>query len=150
MSMLAAVIGRILIGLLFVVTGAGKIAAPVYAAGMLEKVGLPGSLALPTGIFEVCAGLMLAAGLATRAVAIVLAVFVAVTVFLFHNQLTDPVEGLAALKNIAIIGGLLVVFAYGHMRWDYDYMRAERRDAWPPREAEDDPDDRGKPPWWRY
>jgi putative oxidoreductase len=33
----------------------------------------------------------------------------------------------ASLSHLALIGGLLVVFAYGHMRWSYDHMHAARR-----------------------
>lgn len=74
-------------------------------------------LAVPTGIFEIVAGLLLAIGFMTRLVAIVLAGFVALTTVLFHYQVTDPMQAQTALKNLAIIGGLLMVFAYGQVSW---------------------------------
>jgi len=137
MSTIAAIIGRILLGALFIISGLQKIAAPEGTASYIESVTtLPGSLALPTGIFEVVAGALLAIGLMSRLVSIVLAVFVALTIMFFHNEFTDPTQGTQALKNVAIIGGLLMVFAYGQMRWSYDHIKAERRGEAAAREAE--------------
>ena len=128
MSMIAALIGRILIGLLFIVSGFSKITDPAGTAGYITSATtLPGSLALPTGIFEVVAGAFLAIGLMTRLVAIVLAGFVALTIFFFHNQFSDPTQATAALKNGALIGGLLMTFAYGQVRGTFDHLRAQRK-----------------------
>ena len=127
MSTIAAVIGRLLLAAMFIVSGLQKLADPGPTAQMLSATNLPASLALPTGVFEVVAGLLLAIGLMTRLVAIVLFVFVGLTIFFFHNQFTDPLQGTLALKNLAIIGGLLSVFAYGQVRGSYDYMRAQRK-----------------------
>jgi putative oxidoreductase len=137
MSMLVAIIGRILLGALFIISGLQKIAAPGATAGYIESVTtLPGSLALPTGIFELVAGALLALGLMSRLVSIVLAVFTALTIFFFHNAFTDLEQGTQALKNVALIGGLLMVFAYGQMRWNYDHLKTERRGARATHEAE--------------
>jgi putative oxidoreductase len=127
MSMIASVIGRLLIAVMFVVSGLQKIVDPGPTAQMLEATNLPASFALPTGIFEVVAGLMLAIGLMTRLTAIVLAGFVGLTIFFFHNEFADPLQGTLALKNLAIMGGLLAVFAYGQVRGSYDHMRAQRK-----------------------
>jgi len=127
MSMIAAVVGRLLLAAMFIVSGLQKVADPGPTAQMLAGTNLPESLALPTGVFEVVAGLMLAVGLMTRLAAIVLFAFVGLTIFFFHNQFADPLQGTLALKNLAIMGGLLMVFAYGQMRGSYDYMRARRK-----------------------
>jgi putative oxidoreductase len=100
---------------------------PTGTAAMLEGTGLPASLALPTGIFELVAGLLLAIGLMSRLVAALLFLFVALTTVLFHNQITDPMQATQALKNLAIMGGLLMVIAYGQMRWSYDHWRERDR-----------------------
>jgi len=137
MSTIAAVIGRILLGAMFIISGLQKIAAPGATASYIESTTtLPGSLALPTGIFELIAGVLLAIGLMSRLVSIVLAVFVALTIMFFHNAFTDPMQATQALKNVALIGGLLMVFAYGQMRWSYDHIRQERRGEIATREAE--------------
>lgn len=127
MSMIAAIIGRLLLALMFVISGLQKIVDPAPTAQMLAATNLPGNLAAPTGWFEVVAGILLGVGLMTRLVSIILAVFVGLTIFFFHNDFVDPVQGALALKNMAIIGGLLMVFAYGQMRGSYDYMRSTRK-----------------------
>ena len=127
MSMIAAIIGRLLLAVMFIISGVLKIADPAQTAQMLESTNLPASLAMPTGWFELIAGILLAIGFMTRLVAIVLAVFVGLTIFFFHNDFVDPIQGALALKNVAIIGGLLMVFAYGQMRGSYDHMRTRRK-----------------------
>jgi putative oxidoreductase len=127
MSAIAAFIGRLMLAALFVLAGIPKIIDPSGAAAMLQSANLPGSLAQPAGIFEVVAGLLLALGFMTRLVSILLAGFTLLTTFFFHNQFGDPLQAAMALKNLAITGGLLVTFAYGHMRWSYDHMRASRK-----------------------
>ena len=127
MSMIAAIVGRVLLAAMFVVSGLQKIADPGPTAQMLVGTNLPANLAMPTGVFELVAGLLLAIGLMTRLVAIVLFVFVGLTIFFFHNEFADPLQGTLALKNLAIMGGLLMVFAYGQVRGSYDHLRAQRR-----------------------
>lgn len=128
MSAIAATIGRILLGALFVLSGIQKLAAPAATADYIAANSvLSPSLAVPTGIFELVAGALLALGLMSRLVSVLLAGFTLVTVLIFHSQITDPVQGTQALKNIAIAGGLLMVFAYGQMRWHYDHVRAVRK-----------------------
>ena len=127
MSMIAAVIGRLLLAAMFVVSGLQKIADPGPTAQMLTATNLPANFAQPTGLFELVAGLLLAIGLMTRLVSIALFVFVGLTIFFFHNQFADPLQGTLALKNLAIIGGLLMTFAYGQVRGTFDYMRERRK-----------------------
>ena len=127
MSAIAAFFGRLMLAALFVLAGIPKIIDPSGAAAMLTSAGLPASFALPAGIFEVVAGLLLGLGFMTRLTSIVLAGFTLLTVFFFHNEFGDPLQAAMALKNVAIAGGLLVVFAYGQMRWSYDHMRTARK-----------------------
>ena len=117
MATIAALIGRILLGALFVFAGLGKVMDPAGTAAYMEAESpFPGSLALAVGVFEIVAGLILASGFMTRLAAVVLAGFTALTIVLFHYQVTDPAQAQAALKNLAVIGGLLMVFAYGQVR----------------------------------
>ncbi len=128
MSTIAAIIGRILLAVIFILSGIGKITDPAGTAAYIESATtLPGSLALPTGVFELVLGLMLAIGLMTRIASILLAGFCLLAAFFFHNEFGDPAQLTAALKNLAIAGGLLVVFAYGQMRGSFDHMRERNR-----------------------
>ena len=127
MSAIATAIGRILLGALFVLSGIQKLLAPAVTAEFIAANStLSPSFAVPVAIFELVAGALLALGLMSRLVAILLAVFTAATILIFHSAITDPAQGTQALKNVAIIGGLLTVFAYGQMRWHYDHMRTVR------------------------
>jgi putative oxidoreductase len=127
MSVIAAVLGRLLLAAMFIVSGLQKVADPGPTAQMLAATNLPASFALPTGVFELVAGVLLAIGLMTRLVAIVLFVFVGLTIFFFHHDFADPLQGTLALKNLAIMGGLLMTFAYGQVRGTVDYMRERRK-----------------------
>lgn len=136
MSTIAAVIGRILLAVIFVLSGLFKLADPAATEAMITGAGLPSGLAVPTGAFEILAGLALAFGLMTRLAAVLLFVFVALSTLFFHNRLTDPMQLTQALKNLAIMGGLLLVFAHSQMWWSWDRMRRERRSALAVRDAE--------------
>jgi putative oxidoreductase len=127
MSTIAAVIGRVFLSVIFIVSGVQKLLDPAPVGQMLAATNLPASFALPTGAFELIAGLMLAVGLLTRLVAILLAGFCLVTIFFFHNQFADPTQAAMALKNLAMAGGLLAVFAYGQVRGTLDAVREERK-----------------------
>jgi putative oxidoreductase len=126
MTTLLAFIGRLMIALLFIVSGANKLFDLAGTQGMLGSVGLPANFALPTGIFELVAGLALVFGFLTRLVAVLLAAFCLLTAFFFHNNFVDPTQAAMLLKNIAIAGGLLCLCALDTVRWSYDAMRERR------------------------
>jgi putative oxidoreductase len=127
MNTIAALIGRILLSLIFIVSGASKLFDPAGTEALITGVGLPAGLAIPAGLFELIAGLALALGFMTRLFSVLLAGFCLVTAFFFHNQFGDPMQAAMALKNVAIAGGLLCLFAHSQMRWSYDSMRLKRK-----------------------
>jgi putative oxidoreductase len=127
MTTLLAFVGRLLIALLFIVSGVNKLFDVAGTQAMLSSVGLPSALAIPTGLFELIAGLALVFGVLTRLFAVLLALFCLVAAFFFHNDFLDPTQATMLLKNIAIAGGLLCLTALDTARWSYDAMRARRR-----------------------
>ena len=126
MSKIAAIIGRLLIGILFVFSGAAKLMDMGQTTAYMTSVGLPANFALPVTVFEVVAGLCLAAGFAVRFVSLLLIVFTAGTILFAHNRFADPAEATSALKNLAIIGGLALAFAHSQM-WSHYYNLREKR-----------------------
>jgi putative oxidoreductase len=136
MSKIAAIVGRLLIGILFILSGIGKLMDIGAAAAYMGSHGLPPSFALPIGVFELVAGLCLAAGFAVRLVSVLLAVFTAGTILFAHNRFTDPAQAMEALKNLAIIGGLALAFAHSQMWSHYYTMRTVRRGEVATRDAE--------------
>ncbi|MEO6091643.1 MAG: DoxX family protein [Novosphingobium sp.] len=126
MSTIAAVIGRILLAIIFVNSGIGKLMNVAATEQTITGVGLPSGFAIPVGVFELVAGLCLIFGIMTRLAAILLAVFTFLATIFYHSDFTDPNQLAHALKNLAIIGGMLLVFAHSQMWWSWDRMRAAR------------------------
>ncbi|PEQ12897.1 hypothetical protein B2G71_08630 [Novosphingobium sp. PC22D] len=137
MSKIAAIIGRILLALLFIVSGANKFVDLAGTEQMIVSAGLPGGLALPVAAFEIIAGLCLALGFMVRLVSLALIVFVALTLLFFHNRFTDPMQGVMALKNLAVMGGLFLAFAHSQMWSHYYHIRSERKGEVATRAAEE-------------
>jgi putative oxidoreductase len=137
MSKIAAIVGRFLIALIFVISGASKLMDVVSTETMIVAAGLPGGLAIPVGLFELIAGLCLAAGFMVRLVSVLLIGFVAATILFFHNKFTDPMQQIMALKNVAIIGGLCLAFAHSQMWSHYYAIARERRGELEARNAEE-------------
>lgn len=128
MSSIAAVVGRILLAVIFVVSGATKLMTVAATSAMIAGVGLPGGLAIPVGLFELIAGICLALGLMTRLASLLLFLFTLLAAILFHNRLTDPLQSTMFLKDVAIAGGLLLVFAHSQIWYGWDRIRRERRE----------------------
>jgi putative oxidoreductase len=123
-----AVTGRVLIGVLFFMSGLSKLADPATAQGYIAAGGLPAPVAaygLAVAV-EVLGSLVLIAGLGTRFVAAGMAVFTVVTAGAFHNNFADQNQMIHFMKNIAITGGLLQVLAFGGGRFSLDHLRTRR------------------------
>jgi putative oxidoreductase len=118
-------IGRLLTAATFIVSGFGKIAAPAMTQAYIASAALP----MPTIayliaiVIEVRGGLFLAIGFHTRATAAVLAAFVMATALSFHHNFADQNQLIHFLKNIAIAGGLVQVFAFGAGTFSFDNRR---------------------------
>jgi putative oxidoreductase len=111
----AAVLGRVLISAIFVLSGLSKLTAAAGTIGYIEAAGLPlAPVALAVAIaIEVLGGLALIVGFKTRWVAAALALFSVVTALAFHSNLGDQNQFIHFFKNIAMAGGLLQIVAFG-------------------------------------
>jgi putative oxidoreductase len=127
---LAPAAGRVLLSLIFIWSGIGKLAAAGGTIGYIAAVGVPApSLAYGIAVIvELGGGLLLLAGLFTRWVALALAVFCLFTAFVFHG-FGDMANQINAMKNIAMTGGFLYVAAFGAGAWSLDAMLGTRRPA---------------------
>lgn len=106
-------VARILIGLLFVVAGFGKLGDVAGFTGYLTSGGLPAFLAWPTIALELLGGIALIVGFQTRIFAVLLAGFTLLAALLYHFQPADQLQMTMFLKNLAIAGGLFLLFANG-------------------------------------
>lgn len=127
LSGLFALIGRIMLALLFIVSGTMKLTDIPGTASFMASVNLPTNLALPTALFEIVGGLMILFGVFTRLTAVAFAAFCLLTALLFHRETADPLQAAAALKNIAIAGGFLCLFAFDQKSYSFDAYRARRQ-----------------------
>ena len=62
-----------------------------------------------------------------RLVSLLLVVLTAAAVLLIYRPYTDPLMGQMALLHLALIGGLLGLFAFGQIHWSYDALRIRHR-----------------------
>jgi putative oxidoreductase len=122
-----SLIGRIFLAVIFLVSGFGKIGGFEGLIGAIASKGLPMPqvFAVVTVVIELGAGLLLVFGWKARWGAFLLAVFTAIVTFFFHNFWAVPeaqkmMEQITFLKNLALIGGLLLVMAFGPGRLSVD------------------------------
>lgn len=115
-----SLIGRVLLALLFIPAGFSKIGGFAGTVGYIASKGVPlPEVAAAIAIaVELGLGLLLLIGLQTRWAALGIALFTVVITFIFHNFWAMPAEMVmqqqqAFFKNIAVVGGLLTVAAWG-------------------------------------
>jgi len=125
-----ALVARILLALMFVLAGFGKLTGFEGTVGYIASKGLPlpqvgAVLAL---VVELVGGVALIAGWQARWAAAALAVFTLAASLVFHNFWAVPadqamVQNLMFMKNIAVIGGLLAISAFGAGAFSLDAKR---------------------------
>ena len=123
MAGIIQLIGRIMLALIFILAGFGKIQDPAGTMGYMQSAGLPGILLWPTIALELLGGLALAVGYKTRYVAFALAGFSLLAAAMFHSNFGDQMQMIMILKNISIAGGLLLLAVSGVTAYSVDSKR---------------------------
>jgi putative oxidoreductase len=123
----AALLGRILLAGIFVISGFGKISGFEAAAGEIASKGLPlpQVLAVIAILIELGGGLAIVAGWKTRWAALAFVVFLIVITPIFHGYWASPPDQMMEqqinfMKNVSILGGSLLLFAFGPGRYSVD------------------------------
>ncbi len=126
-SAILALLGRVLLASIFVYSGFGKIIGFQGTVGYISSAGLPMPQILAVGsiIVEFIGGLALLIGFRARWAALVFVVFLIVITPIFHNFWSAPAaeamdQQINFIKNIAIVGGMLMVMAFGPGRYSVD------------------------------
>jgi len=120
----AELLGRVALAVLFLWSAYTKFAYMEANIGYMKAYGMPAAQLLiwPAALLELIGGAMLALGWKARWGAIALALFTLIAMFIFHAYWSVPADQVQNqqihfMKNLAIIGGLLVVFARGSGRY---------------------------------
>lgn len=113
-------VGRVLLGLLFVMAGIGKLGDVSGFAGYMASGGVPAALAWPVVLFEIIGGLALIVGLQTRIVGYALAAFCVLSGLLYHFDPADQMQMTQVFKNLALAGGYIAIAVAGAGAWSVD------------------------------
>ena len=118
--MYGPLVGRVLLALIFIIAGYGKLTGFEGTVGYIQSVGLPVPqlAAVIAIIVELGGGIMLVIGWKARWAAAALFIFVFLAGILFHAFWSSPadqamMQQIQFMKNLAIMGGMLYVLVYG-------------------------------------
>jgi putative oxidoreductase len=122
---IALVIGRILVGLLFIVAAYNKFKGYDGTIAYFTRLGMPAAsvMAPLVTLFELAAAVLLIVGYQTRIVALLLAAFVVAAAMIAHTNFGDGNQLNHFLKNVAIAGGCLAFFVSGPGSYSVDARR---------------------------
>jgi putative oxidoreductase len=119
-------LGRILLALLFILSGISKIGGYAGTAALMMAHGIPSAL-LPLVIGgEIGGGVLLALGLFSRPVAALLALYSIAAIVIFHVPPHGHVEAIIVLVETAMVGGLIDLAARGGGSMGLDGLRQSR------------------------
>ena len=122
-------VGRILLAAIFLIAGYSKLNAPDATLAYFTKLAVP----VPTIAYyvtvavELGGGLLMILGLQTRLVALILAAWCIATGVLAHYHPGDQGQMTHFLKNLAMCGGFLQLFATGGGAWSLDPYVGRRK-----------------------
>jgi len=113
-------LARIFIGQIFVLAGYSKIGGYENTQGYMNAMGVPGELLPVVILLELGGGLAIILGWKTRWISIALALFTVIAAALFHHDFADHMQLIQFQKNMAIVGGLILLAVYGAGAYSLD------------------------------
>lgn len=127
-SSVAAAAGRFLMSIIFLLGGLQKAEGFSDTVAYMVSQGLPmPEVAAVIAILVEClGGLLVLIGYHTRVLGLALAVWCLATGLIAHAHFSDPNQIAHFLKNLAMGGGFLLLFAFGAGGWSVDARSATR------------------------
>ena len=121
---LAALIGRILLVLIFLNSGIGKVGNFGGTAQYMAGHGMPYATFFLVGaiFFEWVGSITIILGYFARFGALLLLIFLIPTTLIFHTNFVDPMQKIHFMKNVSMFGGLLILLSTGAGRYSLDYL----------------------------
>jgi putative oxidoreductase len=122
-------IGRILLVLIFLQSGIGKIMNFQGTVEYMAKFGMPyTNFFLVGAIFiELFGSVTVITGYYARLGAFLLVIFLIPTTLIFHTNFSDPNQQIHFMKNVSMFGGILVLLMVGAGRFSLDYLLGEKK-----------------------
>ena len=114
-------IGRLLLSILFLIEGLGKISMQESVVMYMEDYGVPGILFVPAIALEILFPIILILGYKTKWAASVMALFTFAVAIIFHTDFSESMQMMLFLKDIAIAGGFMIIIAYGPGKISLDH-----------------------------
>ncbi len=118
--MYGPLVGRVLLALIFIIAGFGKLTGFEGTVGYIQSAGLPVPqvAAVIAIIVELGGGILLVIGWKARWAAGALFIFALLAAIFFHAFWSSPadqamMQQIHFMKNLAILGGMLYVVVYG-------------------------------------
>lgn len=106
-------VGRVLMSIMYITSGWGKIAGYAGTQGYMQAFGVPGALLPLVILVELVGGILLLIGYQTRWAALALAAFTILAALIFHTAWSDQMQMINFMKNVTITGGFLALAAAG-------------------------------------
>ena len=136
---ISALVGRILLAFIFVQGGYTKLfggMAGTVATMTSHGIPFPNILVWGAVVVELGIGLCLMAGLLARAAALVLAAYTLALGLLFHAYWLGPaaearIDRIIFLNHLSIIGGMLIIVAFGAGYYSLDALMQRRSEYIP-------------------
>jgi putative oxidoreductase len=117
--------GRLFLATIFFLSGINKIGGYAATQGYMASHGVPGQLLPLVILLEIIAPIFIVIGWQTRVAAWCLAGFSLLAALLFHLNFGDQMQMILFLKDIAIVGGFLVLAAHGPGALSLDHRYAK-------------------------
>ena len=106
-------LGRLLLAHMFLLSGITKIGSYTATAAYMDAMGVPGALLPLVILLEVLGGLLLIAGYRVKWASYALAGFSLFAALIFHSNFIDQIQMIMFMKNLTIVGGLLILSVHG-------------------------------------
>ena len=114
-------IGRMLISLVFLLSGVNKIINYDDTFMWMEDYGVSGILLIPTIILEIVAPILIIIGYQVRISAVLLGMFCIATAIIFSSDFSDQMQIVGFLKNLGLAGGFLFLAINGSRKYSIEY-----------------------------
>ena len=110
-----SLLARVFLSAIFIWSGINKILHPVITQENMSAHGMPLTLVFLVAAIalEILGGLSVLLGIKTRWGAAMLIIFLIPATLIFHHDLSTELEQAMFFKNLAMLGGLLMLIQYG-------------------------------------